>query len=229
MTIRNDNDLIGDFIGTIPAMQALGAEVIIKDSMTELFNMARLKRATEESHDKAFDLHGAFALADRKNLHMIQANYHFVGLDIPADVPRPKLTYHDFYVRRFDYVLAPFSRSLPKEQLWQREKWQCLVNSMPDKSFCLMGSLVHDDPEYITGKNVTPIFGKSWAYVCNVLKQSQLISVVTGLSHLAYALEVKNYLFVNQGSWGKNPEAVYMDKHIPDIYVQDVMAKLQNY
>lgn len=225
MIIQNDNDLIGDFLGTVPAMQAVGADVIVKDSVFELFRMTGLKQAFDNP-DKHFDLHASFAYADKNNLHMIQSNFAQIGLPVPKDVPRPKLTFHEIYCKKFDYVLAPFSRSLPKEQLWQREKWQALVNAMPEKSFCLMGSQTHDDPEYVTGPNVTPMFGKSWTVVCNIMKRSQLISVVTGLSHLAYALEVKNYLFFNQGRWGQNPDAVLMQKHIPDITVEEVMRTI---
>lgn len=225
MIIRNDNDLIGDFIGTIPAMQAAGAPVVIKDHMTELFGMAGLRRSYDEP-THSFDLHESFAYADKNSLHMIQSNFAQIGLPVPKYVPRPVLNFHEIYTAKYDYVLAPFSRSLPKDQLWQREKWQALVNAMPDKRFCLMGSLVHDDPSFVTGANVTSMFGQSWVVVCNIMKRSELISVVTGLSHLAYALGVKNYLFFNQGRWGQNPEAVLMQKHIPDITVEEVVRTI---
>lgn len=211
MTVYNPNDLIGDFIGTIPAMQALpaGTEFIIKHPMAELLELARLPRCNEIGADKAFDLHGAFALADKKQLHMNQANFHFVGLPVPEEIPRAKLYIKPEVVPVFDYVLAPFSRSLPPEQKW--DHWQSLVNAMPDKKFALLGNSTYDGEGYVTGDNVTPIFNRSMNYVSNVLLQSGgLISGVTGISHLAFALGVKNWLFFEQGTWAKSPEAILL-------------------
>jgi ADP-heptose:LPS heptosyltransferase len=238
MILRNDNDLIGDFLGTIPAMIELSKqgplEVILKDSVSELFNMIPkhhgIKRSDKDEHDLSFHLQSSFNYADQHNLHMLQANFENIGLPAPSYVPKPELRYMTMQSPVFDYVLAPFSRSLPMEQKWDKSKWQELVNRMPDKSFCLLGSIFHDYPDFITGDNVTPIFSQPMAYVCNLLKQSNngLISVVTGISHLAHALDVKNYLFVNQGVWGKNPDAVCLDKHIPDIEVDEVIGILNS-
>lgn len=235
VVIRNDNHLIGDFIGTIPAMieMAKGSpvEVICPDATAELLAMIPqkygIRRAGAVDPDKAFDLHGAFALADgAKKLHMIQANFHFMGLPIPEDIPVPELQITPEDVPEFDYILSPFSRSLPEGEKWQQDKWQALVNAIPGKRFALLGSSRHDDANYLTG--VTPIFDQSMNYVANVLQRARdgLISVVTGTSHLAYALRVKNYLFFNQGLWGKNPDAILLDRPIRDISVQEVIQKL---
>ena len=134
MIIRNENSLIGDFIGTIPAMIELSKTelqlgVICADSVAELLCMIphkyNIKRVADKPYCKSFDLHAAFALADgEKKLHMIQANYHFMGLPIPKDIPRPELEVAPYFVETFDYILSPFSNSLPNEQLWQQDKWQ---------------------------------------------------------------------------------------------------------
>jgi hypothetical protein len=225
MIIRNDNDLIGDFIGTIPAMQALGADVIIRESMVHLFNMTGLKRAYI-NEDLSFDLHAAFELASRENLHMIQANFAYADLPVPQDIPKPILKINPCHAPVFDFLLAPFSRSLPPEQKW--DKWQELVDAMPGKQFALLGDPAIDPVDFIKAPNITPQFGHSMDYVCNLLKNSKhgLISVVTGISHLAHALGVTNYLFFNQGRWGQNPDAVLFDKHIPDIEVEEVVFRL---
>ncbi len=224
MIVRNPNTLIGDFIGTIPAMQALpsGTKFVIADEVTELFNMTGLTRCFGIP-DIEFDLHAAFALADRQDLHMIQANFAFVGLAIPEKIPYPKLNYPLLNATQYDYCLAPFSRSLPYEQKWNH--WQSLVDAMPDKSFCVLGA--KSDPiDYIRGANVTPLFGQTMSFVCNLLEQSKLISVVTGISHLAHAIGAKNYLLCNQGRWGKNPDAIVIEGNIPYIGVDKVLEVL---
>jgi hypothetical protein len=221
MLIKNDNDLIGDFIGTIPAMQALDVTYIIKPNMVELATMAGIKYTTvQQDYEKAFDLHRAFALSCKNNLHMIQANFVELDLPAPCNIPKPELIIREEQTEIFDYVLSPFSRSLPEDQRWQREKWQELINST-DKTFALIGG-PYDDENYLTG--CVKIFNKPLNYICNLLLNSKgLISVVTGTSHLAYALSVKNYLFCQQGAWGKNPEAVQLaDKMISEIDVQTV-------
>lgn len=223
MIIRNDNDLIGDFIGTVPAMQALGADVIIKDHMAELFEMTGLTRSYSDMPDISFDLHGAFALAGRENLHMIQANYPFVGLPTPANIPRPILNVQDVECPVFDYIIAPFGRSAPAHEKWSLGKWQELINSQPDKKFCVVGVSQNDPIDIL--QNVHIAFDCSMQLLCNLLQKSKhgCISIVTGISHLCYALNVKNYVLFNQGAWGKNPEASLIQKNIPDITVNDMI------
>lgn len=99
---------------------------------------------------------------------------------------------------------------------------------MPNERFIIFGNSKYDDPEFIKQPNCSVCFDNKFETVCSIMKQSKgLISVVTGISHLAYALSVKNYLFVNQGMWGKNPEAIYMDKNIHDITVDEVYNLLK--
>jgi len=237
MVVFNPNNLIGDFLGTIPAMiefnKQTPCEFIIADSVASLFDMIpaayKMKRVPFQlPYDKAIDLHGSFAYADKHQLHMIQAFFNDLGLPVPADIPRPQLFVPSMPVPEYDYILAPFSRSLPPEQKWPRERWQNLVDRMPNKTFCLFGASKFDDAEFVTGTNVNFCFDKPFEEVANVMKACRhgVISVVTGISHLCYALNVKNYLFFNQGMWGKNPEAVCMTKNIHDIGVDEVLNVL---
>lgn len=232
MIIRNVNNLIGDYLGTVPAMQliaernaaiGLPCTFIVPDGIASLHKMAGLQRSDSNYADCSFDLHRAFALADKENLYMSQAHFSFVGLPTPSEPPRPQLNVPVFGVQSFDYILAPFSRSLPPEQLWPRQCWQGLVNSMPDKSFCLFGA-GKDDIDFIDAPNCTPVFDASFDIVCNVMRAAKggVISIVTGISHLAFALNVKNYLLINQGSWGRNPDAICITKPIHSTGVDDV-------
>lgn len=229
MIIYNPNSLIGDFLGTIPAMQAMNATYIISPVVKELASMAQIKFHTHDGfYDKMFDLHKTFTYAAANNLHMIQAFFWDMGLNVPSCIPKPKLHIVPEKTPKVAYVLSPFSRSLPEHERWQKEKWQALVESMPETSFALIGSW-EDDHNFINAPNCIKIFGMRLNYVSNLLCNAKaLISVVTGTSHLAYALGVKNYLFFNQGMWGKNPDAVLLNDPIPDIPVQKVIECVQS-
>jgi ADP-heptose:LPS heptosyltransferase len=228
MIIHNPNTLIGDFIGTIPAMNELAKKYLDAEFISpigELFDMTGLKRSNSDKPDMSFDLHGAFALASKENLHMIQANYPLVGLPIPLDIPRPELYVEDTTCPIFDYIIAPFGRSAPPHEKWSLQNWQQLINSQRDKQFCIVGNSRFDDDSFFTGANVSSAFDCSMRLLCNLLQKSQngCISIVTGISHLCYALNVKNYVLFNQGMWGKNPEASLIEKSIPDITVDDMI------
>jgi len=227
MIILNPNNLIGDFLGTVPVMQVMNATYIISPQMKELASMAQIKYRTSDGfYDKAFDLHKAFTYAASNNLHMIQAFFWDMDLAVPTDIPKPKLHVIPEKAPKVDYVLSPFSRSLPEDQKWPQERWNELCELLPHKSFALIGSW-EDDYYYITAPNCMNIFGRRMNYVCNLLcNATALISVVTGTSHLAYALGVKNYLFFNQGAWGKNPDAVLFTDPIPNISVEQVIQRL---
>lgn len=242
LVIRNDNDLIGDFIGTIPAMQEMAkggpVEVICKDGVAELLEMAGLSRHSswmfsdsfDGIGDRTFDLHGAFALAAKESLHMTQANFKAMGLPIPKDVLRPFLQVgpDPRMSVAYDYILSPFSRSLPENERWPKERWAELVKAMPDKKFAMVGG-PNDDPDYIPGTSV--IFGHSFEYLSMLLLNVRhgLISVVTGTSHLAHALGARNFLFCNQGAWGKNPDALIFPGTIPSITVSQVVQNLREW
>lgn len=237
--ILNDIDLIGDFIGSIPAIVSL-AETIpvvmqLKESMLGLASLipASNKLTIVTSGCKHFDItldvQKAFTYAQTRHLHMAQAHYYTVGLPVPSVVPLPQLNVIPQRVQVFDYIIAPFSRSLPIQQKWQQHKWQALVNSLPGNTFCLFGSSKFDDCNFISGANVTVVFDEDFNKVCNIMQQCRrgVISVVTGIAHLAHALGTKNYLFCNQGAWGKNPDAVVLDKNIHDITVEEVLNVLK--
>lgn len=235
MVLKNDIDLIGDFLGTIPAMVELSKQeplhVIINDKVEGLFDLIPkkygIKRVYDKPYDKAFDLHAAFKLASIENLHMIQSYFPFVGLPIPNNIPRPELEFDKTEpCTKYDYILAPFSRSLPPEQLWQQEKWVELVKSMPDKQFILFGNSKYDT-NFINEPNCVSVFDRPFDVVCNLIQQSKaVISVVTGISHLCFALDKTNYLFFNQGLWGKNIDAICFDGLIPNISVDEVKSEI---
>lgn len=240
MTLKNPIGLIGDFIGSIPVMIDLakrdgGLNVIIHPEAEKLWSLIPKKYNIQKTEpgakwDKELDLSSAFKYANIMNLHMIQAHYFFVDLPVPKTIPRPELSYISNMHYVTDYIIAPFSRSLPAEQLWQKEKWQQMVNIMQDKQFVFFGNSSYDDKEFLKGPNVRYMFDMSFDNVCLTMKNAihGVISVVTGISHLAFALNVPNYLFINQGTWGKNPEAEIFDGYIPNITVQQVVRTLRS-
>ena len=249
MILYNDIGLIGDFVGTIPAMIELSKTlkeddtlvVVPHEEIYEIFDMIpskyKITRLPTESYDqtkiKEFNLTKAFGFATQHgNLHMIQSHYHFVGLPVPKNIPRPELEFLDIDVPIYDYVIAPFGRSLPDNQRWQKEKWYQLVTSLPDKKFAFFGNPHYDFTDYLVAPNVTPEFGRPFVEVANIMTKSKngLISVVTGPSHLSYALNVKNYLLEYQSPgmlWGINPEAKRITKQVDQISVAEVLWLLK--
>ena len=238
MLLRNDIWLIGDFLGTVPATIALAKlaqergehlKVFMAandhelfddlDNARQLLRMVPSKYGVEEvfaidASDpdvRAFQLMPAFARSVQMQQHMTAAHHHFIELADPSmKAIRPELEIGESDVPAFDYALAPFSRSLPPHDKWQRERWQTLVDRMPDRSFVIFGGK-HDEHGYLVGDNVTEMYCEPLRDVMHVLKRLRygLLSCVTGLSHMAYALGVRNYLFYAQGApWGLNPDAL---------------------
>jgi hypothetical protein len=244
MVLKNDIGLIGDFVGTIPVMKYLASieKLRVRDlhvEILQLFNMIDTSSVEEivaadkdEQVDLSLDLVEAFKIADKKGLHMTQAHFAVLGLPVPNKPIRPSLRkISDKYkvrTTKFDYLLSPFSRSLPEDQRWQKEKWQDLVDTMHDTKFALIGSKT-DDIDYVQGRNVSKLFNTTFRFLLNYMDVASLISVVTGTSHLAYANSSKNYLFCNQGPWGKNPDAIVLSpgKPITEITVSEVIKQLK--
>jgi hypothetical protein len=240
MILKHDIGLIGDCVATFPIMidiakqqGSLGVVMPEGKAINELFDLLpkehNLYRAQPDSDITLhLDLHEAFKYGDKYKLNMGQCYHHQVGLSTPKTCQKVTFNFNPvpWYVPF--YVLAPFSRSLPEDQKWQREKWQQLVDKMDHVDFVLLGDSRYDDPKFVEGPHVYSVFDTSMHNVLGILSTSLgVISVVTGISHLAFHANVKNYLFVNQGAWGKNPDGIYMDKYIPSITVDEVINILK--
>ncbi|GAO43784.1 glycosyltransferase family 9 protein [Flavihumibacter petaseus] len=235
--LRNPDGLIGDFLGTIPAMIDVARihqlDVVIHPEARELFDLIPkrygITAIDEPGSNDGYDYHGtmdisaAFTLSHQKDYYMSQAHMELLGLWVSPQPPKAELDIPDIDVPVADFILAPFSRSLPSEQKWPAAQWQKLVDMHPDKTFVVIG---HDrDPRrFITGRNVLDAYAQPITEVCNLLKKARrgLISVVSGPSHLAFHLGVKNYLLTNQNmTWGNNPDAIQLRHQIPNMTAED--------
>jgi ADP-heptose:LPS heptosyltransferase len=237
--VDNKEGLIGDFLGTIPAMQELAKDnlVIVKihPEARGLFSLIRDLNIEDYGHfietqpNEYITLSSAeaFQIASRKGYYMSQAYMEQAGLEVPIIPPKANLSYRMEEVP-IEYIISPFARSLPEQQKWPQEKWQLLVDSLPNNKFLLIGNSKFDNKDFIKGSNVSSVFDLPFYILCNIFKKSKaLISVVTGTSHLAFHLEVKNILLTNQNmTWGNNPDAIKITKYIPDITVEDIIEKL---
>lgn len=243
--VDNKEGLIGDFLGTIPAMQKLSEEdltiVKVRSEVKKLFTLSEsYKLVSTETASFFIDLEHieknivlssskAFEISCKYNCYMTQAFMIQAGFEMPEIPPKAHLKFIEngtFNV--FDYIISPFARSLPEEQKWPVEKWRELVQARPDLKFGLFGNSKYDNPEYLIADNVTPVFDKPFNEVCSILVCSRgLISVVTGTSHLAFHLGKKNILLTSQTmAWGNNPDAIQIKKPIHDITVNEVLSKL---
>ncbi|MGN6532889.1 MAG: hypothetical protein ACTHK0_14200 [Ginsengibacter sp.] len=242
MTLLICNDgLIGDFLGVLPVIIDLSKRdelhVQIHPEATAIFSMIPKKYNIKlQEREDAFydvilklDISRAFTISSENNYYMSQAHFAFLGLEVPETPLKAELEFEQFEMCPYDYIIAPFSRSLPACQCWLREEWQRLTDLMPERSFCIIGHN-RDPRNYITGPNVSEMYNEPLVKVVNLLKSVQggLISVVSGPSHLSFHLGVKNYLLTNQNmKWGNNPEAITIQDYIPELKAEKVLEILQ--
>lgn len=245
MKLINNIGLIGDFLGTIPVMIHLAREnpeglqvANVHPEIKELFTMIpkeyKITEAlSKEGADAELNLLEAFRISSIKDLHMTQAHFATLGLPVPDKPIRPELEFDYDPEKRTglsgDFMIAPFSRSLPDDQKWPSHYWQEVIDKMHDKSFAILGNTKHDDFNFISGNNVIKNFGYSFNFVSRIIKKSgKLISLVNGMSHLSYALGVETYLISGQtGKWGLNPEALFIPitKLEPDQLIEILKTK----
>ncbi len=242
--IVNHEGLIGDFLGTVPAMQEIAKRhgevfVIHNDSVTGLFSLIReeyaMKRHLGENafvSEKIYDINStaAFQHASTRGLYMSDAYLSLLGFPVTNKPAKADLLIErKASVPSVDFVLAPFSRSLPLEQRWGRGRWQQLVLDLPECRFAILGSSKNDPMNYIHGKNVVNFYDNSFNDVADLLQKSRfgLISVVTGIAHLAFHINVQNYLLTNQGdTWGNNPDATKIRNDLTTLTTDELISFL---
>lgn len=232
---------MGDFLGVLPVMIQLSKQdllhVNIHPESLPLFHLLPKKyRIMLQEREEALygrkleiDILKAFALSHQYNCYMSQAHFPCLGLPLPPVPVKAELEFEAMNEPVYDYVLAPFSRSLPPQQRWAQAQWQRLVQLLPEKSFCIIGH-ARDEKDFVTGDHIAHLYNASMVKLINVLKKARggLISVVSGPSHLAFHLGVRNYLLTNQPmTWGINPEAVKICDPIGALKAEKVAALLR--
>lgn len=237
--VINDIGLIGDSVNTIPAMIDLaklnGSLRVIAHPeshwMYELipkkYNISLISKPTTFV-GYSFDLTEAFAFSNANDLYMSQCHHHRFGLPVPVYPLSPELTIRDIGVTDYDYLLAPFGRSAGENERWPKEKWIELKKSLEKEGFKVGVLGAGTNYPFEWGSNTQ--FGHPMVEVLNLIKKCRrgVISIVTGISHLCYAVDAKNYLLTNQlGAWGQNPDAVRIETYIPNITVEEVLEVLK--
>lgn len=238
--ISNSEGLIGDFLGTVPAMQELAkSNRLVVEIHPEAEKLVSIIDNPNDiifsinpsggSVDKLLNSSKAFSIATANDWYMTQAFMYQVGLPVPLVPPKAILKYSTAPITSYDYIVSPFARSLPSDQKLSRKVWQGLIDSMPNKTFCIIGDTKYNDLGFLQGHNVAIEFDKPFDYVCNLLVSANegLISVVTGTSHLAFHLGVKNWILNNQDfKWGTNPDGISIRESIPTITVDSLKKYL---
>jgi len=238
--IEFTDGLIGDFLGGIPAIQiiAMGydeTEVRIHPEAQKILPIIKRHPSlhfSPESRPRAnakrflLDSSSAFQVAVNKNIYMSQAYIASLFKEVPAFVPKAQLEILPIHTPSYDFLISPFARSLPPEQKVDKKVWEEFIASNPTYSFAILGNSKYDPMDYLAPQpNLSREFDHDFQYLSNLMKNSKhgLVSVVTGTSHLAFHLGVKNFLINNQNFvWGTNPEAKQLRKHIPLISSKDL-------
>jgi len=151
---------------------------------------------------------------------MSQCYYPQLSLPTPKYPTKAKLFFNSNKKADVDYLISPFSRSLPQSQKIPNQNWQEFINLNKNIKFGVLGNSKYDPIDYIVGENVINIYDNTFEDLCSILKNSKgLLSIVTGTSHLCFHLGVKNLLFTNQGinGWGINQEAFIKSDFIPTL------------
>lgn len=250
MIIKTNVGLLGDTLGLMPAfvasskiektyiyLQGMALETRqLYDMLPKKYKIGLLTDEDELPENEKFkeiNLSKAFNLATSKKIHMTQAHFGILGYPIPDNAIRPELEFRKIDTETCDWILSPFSRSLPENQKWQQDNWNKLVDMMPDKQFIVLGNSNNDKKDYIFEKhNVRHIYDTTMENVFNLLLNARngVLSVVTGTSHMAHALGVNNILFNNQDFvWGTNPDALCLRKTIHSYKSEEVAEILRKF
>jgi ADP-heptose:LPS heptosyltransferase len=227
---------LGDFLGILPAIVELTKEndvyIIPTKNLEDLAKLLPdIKIVAEHiSVDKIIhvDLLAAFHKAHENNWYMTQAFFHMFGFPVPDLPPKANLLFTKTKTICYDYLLSPFGKATTSEEKWQKKKWQDLVNFMDDKKFALIGNSATDDMTFIMGNNIDVIFDLPFHGLCNLFANcGALLSINTGTSHLAFHLNIKNFMLNNQRDrWGTNPNAICIRENIPDLSAKRVVEIL---
>lgn len=238
MILKNNIALIGDFINTIPLMEELAKKepikVIYNQEAKHLYDLinpsVKVELIEEGEEDIEIDINRAFAIACQSNLHMTQAYFGAVNMPIPDKPIKPNIVWPKEECEFVDFIISPFSRSLPVNQLLWPHQWFEIINHFKDRKILLLGNSKHDDPSMFFGfKNVEVFFDHPLGEVLNRMSNCRaLISVVTGTSHLSYPVGCKNILLTKQrkSGWGINPEAICIENFETDLIIKTLENEL---
>lgn len=233
MVLENSIGLIGDLVNTFGILKDLTSSQnvsIIKPVETDWFYdlitpTVKFKYTESDSKYSDLDLGKAFQYGCANNLHMSQCYHVQFGLPTPEHPIRPELNVPDVEVPIYDYILAPFSRSLPEEQKWSLHKWQELGWQLEKQGYsvCVFGNSKYDQSTF----GLTNEYDRPMNEVLNIIKKCRkgVVSIVTGISHLAYAMNTKNILLSGQGDsgWGINPDGYIITGMVCDFTKEQVL------
>jgi hypothetical protein len=250
MILINDDNLIGDALGTIPVTIYLSqqpenrpfsvkaANKAIAKMIPKKYEINFIEEIPKDNTDRIISLSGPHAYGGFHNLHMTQAHFTYLNLPRPPKPIRPEIELEpeDKPIPEFDFILAPHSNCLPDNQRWPLENWVKLTERFPNNSFVVMGSTnpPNNNQLFEEKNNLTNLYNQSLNFVSHVMKKARygLVSVVTGISHLSFALDVPNVLLsVQQEAWGINPDSSIItsaNKDIRDITIPQVEVAIRS-
>jgi hypothetical protein len=131
-------------------------------------------------------------------LHMSEAHFTYNGLEMPVDLPFPAK--HSEFAYLFDYAVAPFSRTdIAGNKVWPVEHWQQLISRL-DGSVLVLGAHEDDTTPYEEA-GATAIVGFNMGHVTDiVVNAAALITIDTGISHLAQLLQKREHVLLYPGT-----------------------------
>jgi hypothetical protein len=252
--LKNTFFSIGDMVCSFPAMANIAKEAkkvyidiapyheYAQNKMEELFELFPKKYNVEKYHDniicdETVIIPGPAGEYSKEymndKIHMTQVNFKYSGQRIPKCPVQPEMQIPYIKTESYDYLIAPYAYSLMQPDYLSREIWQELIDAFPNRTFGIFGQSNHDF-KFLSGKNITYVFDRSYIEVANIMRRSgPLISVITGLSHLAYALGTPHIQLTNQTFWSINPNAIARVESkpicfLPAKFMIKLLQKIEN-
>jgi hypothetical protein len=144
------------------------------------------------------------------SLHPTQVLMRYAGLDVPDEVPQPRITVPDLDVPSYDFLIAPRAHLAPERSLsyeFAAELSQRLQEIMGTVAF--VGG--YNDPR--VDNLVDHHYGKPLPYVVNLLRKCRgaVITCDSGVSRLCHAAGIDNHILLASTvvplEWATHPKA----------------------
>ena len=161
--------------------------------------------------------------------HMIQGHYAVNNLPMPSipltfKVPLKQEKCH----LQPGIAIAPFSISdHQNNKLWPYDRWLELTQQLPEPIYVLGSS--KDDFSWIQDSNLIAVIDKPMSFITDLLSQSKLlVSIDTGISHLAHLLEMRNHALLYPkclpSKFVVNPYSSYIQDWPLNVTVNQMLA-----
>jgi hypothetical protein len=155
-----------------------------------------------DAHEPAYHFLGVAAAINYyftpDMLHPVQSLMRFAGLEVPAEVPQPRIKRYFRTVESFDVILAPFTSA--KERTLDVQLVEALVKLIQDgndKRVAILGGGTNPN----LSLPVPHFYDYPFDYAAQLLRQAKVVVAVDSFpGRLAHAAGVKHHIVLDTGA-----------------------------